>query len=405
MWIAVLLSVVAGLLMGFLGGGGSLLLLPILVYAAGLTEQNAVEVSLLVVALTSIVALVQHARRRSVRWKTGLLFGLVGAASAYLGGLFSPLFPSWLLMLLFSLLVVAAGISMLKEKAPSSTPKEASLGRVVLLAALLGLVTGLLGAGGGFLIVPVLIRYSAIPIHQAIGTSLFIITLNATAGFVSHFDAASFDYAVALYTALAAGAGALLGASMSHQVRPERLRRGFAWFLFAVAAFLLFKQLPSLYEAVFVSRWPAALGGLAIGGFVLLFLYRKNQALGVSTGYLDACEAVTSPKARTSWRLPFIIGIVAGGLVSALFAGSFAPHFAAGIYEAVASSLTAKALLFTAGGVLLGYGARVAGGCTSGHSIVGVAQLAPSSLIATAAFMASGFVVTNLLLRAFGGVV
>jgi uncharacterized membrane protein YedE/YeeE len=102
--------------------------------------------------------------------------------------------------------------------------------------------------------------------------------------------------------------------------------------------------------------------------------------------------------------MPFMIGIVLGGAAAALLSGGLSLTFSTGLYDLVASSILAKALLFTLGGVLIGYGARVAGGCTSGHSIVGIAQLAPSSLIATLGFMLTGFAVTNLLMRALGGV-
>ncbi len=163
---------------------------------------------------------------------------------------------------------------------------------------------------------------------------------------------------------------------------------------------LLFALAPTdLRRAVFVERWPFWAGGLAIGAFVLLLLRGTGQPLGVSTGFADACGVATHPELRRSWRLPFIAGIVAGGLVAALLAGGPHATWSAGLLEAVTgASLATKAALFTAGGALLGFGARLAGGCTSGHSILGVSLLAPSSLLATACFMAAGFAVTRLLL-------
>jgi len=159
-----------------------------------------------------------------------------------------------------------------------------------------------------------------------------------------------------------------------------------------------------ILQAVFVDRWPFWAGGAAIGGFVLLFLAATGQALGVSTGFTDACAAPFDPQARRSWRLPFLVGIVGGGLLAALLSGGVAPTFAMGLFDTVVSaSLPVKALVFGAGGVLIGFGARLAGGCTSGHGIVGMALRAPSSILATAAFMVGGFVVTNVLLRGFGG--
>ena len=156
------------------------------------------------------------------------------------------------------------------------------------------------------------------------------------------------------------------------------------------------------WQALFVERWPFWAGGVAIGGFLLLFLLAANKMLGVSTGYADACAIAAEPRTRASWRLPFLVGIVGGGLLAAVL-GGWQPTFAVALFDdVVSSSLAVKALTFTAGGVLLGFGARLAGGCTSGHSIAGLAQLAPSSLIATAGFMAAGLTVTNLLLRSLG---
>lgn len=159
-----------------------------------------------------------------------------------------------------------------------------------------------------------------------------------------------------------------------------------------------------LFDTIFVERWPFWAGGIAIGLFVLVFLRSTGKALGISTGYSDACALPFDPEARRSWRLPFLAGVVGGGLLAAVAAGGPAPTVAMGMFDAaVTSSVWGKAAIFTLGGVLLGFGARLAGGCTSGHGIVGMAQLAKSSFVATGVFMLSGFVVTNLVFRVLGG--
>ena len=159
----------------------------------------------------------------------------------------------------------------------------------------------------------------------------------------------------------------------------------------------------ALQEAIFTTRWPWYVGGAAIGAFVILFLLVGRRTLGVSTGFEDACGAVTSPELRKSWRLPFIAGIVIGGAIASGLAGTLVPTTAMGMFDTVLSaSLPVKATVFTLGGVLIGFGTRLAGGCTSGHGIVGMAQFAPSSLISTATFMATGVVVTNAIWFVFG---
>jgi uncharacterized protein len=401
MMLSIELALIAGLLIGMLGGGGSLLMVPILVYTAKLSGHDAIRVSLVVVAATSAVAMLSHARRGAVLWRKGFGFIVSGALGSYVGSCFSRWLPSWLLIFLFSLLVLAAALSMLRKKR-TETPKEASPKKLLALGFLLGAVTGLLGAGGGFLIVPVLLRFVALSMPQAIGTSLFIITMNSLTALLGHMSQGFSLPEITRYIAISSVTGALLGAFMSQKLSAEKLRAGFACLLLLIAAFLFLQQLPASWLMALRGQWPAWIGGLSIGGFVLLFLYFQNQALGVSTGYLDACQSVTTGQ-KPTWRLPFLVGIVFGGLLSALLSGSLELGFSAGLYDLVASSLWAKALLFTTGGVLLGYGSRVAGGCTSGHSIVGIAQLAPSSIIATLAFMVTGFAVTNVLLRAVGG--
>lgn len=148
-----------------------------------------------------------------------------------------------------------------------------------------------------------------------------------------------------------------------------------------------------------VDRWPFWAGGLAVGGCVLLLLFATRNLLGVSTGFADACAAPFDTTIRRSWRLPFLLGIVAGGFVAALVTGSFSLRWTMGMFdERVTAAFVPKALIFLGGGVLLGFGSRLANGCTSGHGIVGTALLAKSSWIATAAFMITGFVVTHFLL-------
>ena len=155
-----------------------------------------------------------------------------------------------------------------------------------------------------------------------------------------------------------------------------------------------------MWSAVFVERWPFWAGGIAIGVFVLAFLIGTRNLLGVSTGFADACAAPFDPRTRRSWRLPFLTGIVAGGFVASLLAGGFAPTSQMGLFDArVSDDFAFKAIAFTMGGVLLGFGSRLANGCTSGHGIVGTALFAKSSWIAMAVFFATGIFVTNLLLR------
>lgn len=402
--LAVALSLLIGLALGLLGGGGSILTVPIFIYLLGLEAKTAIATSLLVVGITSAVALLQHARAGNVRGRVGLLFGGFGMLGAYAGGKLAALLPAWVILTLFAALMVGTAVAMLRGRSSTVEGAPQALWKIAVEGLVVGVVTGLVGAGGGFLVVPALALLGGLPMRQAIGTSLLVIALKSFAGFAGYLSHVEVDYTLSAWITGAAVLGSLAGTRLGARLNQEALRRGFAYFVLVMAAFLLYQQLPAgVRGAIFVTRWPFWVGGLSIGGFVLLFLYAQNRLLGVSTGYADACAAPFDPAARRSWRLPFLLGILAGGLLAGLLAGGLRPTFAAGMFDAlVTSALWVKGLVFLAGGVLLGFGSRLAGGCTSGHSIVGVAQLAPSSVIATGAFMAAGFAVANLLLRATG---
>jgi uncharacterized membrane protein YedE/YeeE len=151
--------------------------------------------------------------------------------------------------------------------------------------------------------------------------------------------------------------------------------------------------------ATLTSRWPFWAGGIAIGLFVLALLFATHNLLGVSSGFADACSAPFDARVRRSWRLPFLLGIVLGGFVVSLLSGTFSLTTSMGMFDArVTDAFGPKVLWFIGGGVLLGFGSRLANGCTSGHGIVGTALLAKSSWLATATFMAAGFLVTHWLL-------
>jgi uncharacterized protein len=408
--LAAVLAVVMGATLGLLGGGGSILTVPILVYALGVETKAAVATSLLVVGTTSAVGVVQHARAGHVRWRDGLVFGAVAMVGAYGGGVVARWVPGSLLLIAFAALMVVTAIAMLRkgEGLEEERPRDRSVRATLLLAIeglAVGAVTGLVGAGGGFLIVPALAVLGGLGLRAAMGTSLLVIAMNSFAGLLGQLSHVSIDLRLAALVCGFSVAGVLAGGVLSRRVEPRRLRRAFAWFVLAMAAFVLSRQISrEAAHAIFVERWPFWVGGLAIGGFVVTFLVVANRMLGVSTGFEDAGAALVDPKARRSWRLPFVGGIALGGLLSALLSGGGHATFAMGRFDtALTASLPAKAALFLLGGVLIGYGTRMAGGCTSGHGIVGTAQMARSSWLATATFMLTGFIVANVLLRVIGG--
>jgi len=245
--LAVALSVLVGLSLGLLGGGGSMLTVPILLYVAGLEAKTAIATSLLVVGLTSAVGTLSHARAGRVRARTGLLFGAAGMAGAYAGGRVAHFLPARLLLLAFAGMMIATAVAMLRGRgqgaAPSAPPRELPVPKVLAQGAAVGAVTGLVGAGGGFLVVPALVLHGGLPMASAIGTSLLVITMQALAGFAGYLGHVTIDVRLAGLVVAASIAGVLVGGRLAGQVPQQALRRGFGWFVLAVAAFLVGKQL------------------------------------------------------------------------------------------------------------------------------------------------------------------
>lgn len=408
---AAALSILIGISLGLLGGGGSILTVPILVYALGVEEKSAIAGSLMIVGITSAAAAIQHARAGNVQWRTGLIFSGAGMAGAFAGGRLAAYIPGPALIGLFAVVMLATGAAMWRkkpveaaagEKALEAKPKHLPIGKILGEGLVVGVVTGLVGAGGGFLVVPALALLGGLPMHQAVGTSLVVIALKSFAGFAGYAGHVEVDYQLISIMSVAAVIGSFGGARIGRTVSQEKLRKGFAVFVLLMAVYLLYKQVgntPMVQQALHMS-WPFWAGGIAIGLFVLAFLKFGGQLLGVSTGYMDACNAVTDNKARKSWRLPFLGGIVLGGFIAASTGNGLSLSFDMGMIDAaLGGSMLLKAGLFTAGGVLIGFGARVAGGCTSGHGIVGVSQLAPSSMISMGAFMVAGITAAHVIFR------
>jgi hypothetical protein len=266
----------------------------------------------------------------------------------------------------------------------------------------------MVGAGGGFLVVPALVLLGGLSMPVAIGTSLVVIALKSFAGFLGYVGHVAIDWPLAAGVTAAAVAGSVLGGRLAGRLSPAALRSAFAWLVLTMAVFILGQQIPDsaraapVFRAIFVDRWPFWIGGAALSAFVLLFLWSENKLLGVSTGCAELCAVRTDPAVRRSWRLRFLGGIALGGVAASALAGA-SPTFAHGAFDTIfSSSLLVKAPILAGAGVLVGYGARAAGGCTSGHSMVGTALGARSSIVATALFLVAGFATTYLITLAGG---
>jgi uncharacterized membrane protein YfcA len=234
---ALILSALVGVSLGLLGGGGSILAVPLLVYVAQLDVRVSVAMSLAVVGATALVASLAHARRGRVEWRAAALFGISGMIGASLGARLTPLVAPRVLLLLFALLMLAVGGLMVRGRRAAGgviPPGPAAVGPVLAAGLAVGVLTGFLGVGGGFLIVPALTLFAHLPIHVAVGTSLLVIAANSAAGLVSHLGQESVPAGLTLAFTAVAVLGALAGERLASRTSPERLRRAFGVFVVLV---------------------------------------------------------------------------------------------------------------------------------------------------------------------------
>lgn len=290
---AILLSTLIGVSLALLGGGGSILTVPILVYALGVEEKSAIGSSLLIVAVTSAAAAVHHWRAGNVRWSIAFVFSAASMAGAFAGGRLAAFIPGGLLIALFAVVMLATGAAMwrkgrkpIKPDAHEHAPRQGKLpiAKIAIQGVAVGAVTGLVGAGGGFLVVPALALLGGLPMRQAVGTSLVVIALNSVAGFGGYVSHVEIDYALIGYMSLAAVAGSFAGAAFSRRVSQEKLRQAFAAFVLVMAMVLLFKQLRtadlSALTPILHAPWPAWVGGAAAVLFLLAILVGGGRLLG-----------------------------------------------------------------------------------------------------------------------------
>jgi uncharacterized protein len=242
-----------GILIGLLGGGGSILAVPALVYGVGLPIAAAIPTSLLVVGASAGAALVPRLRSGQVRWRIAGVFGVTGAGAAFAGAAIDRLLDPRLVLGGFALLMIAAGIRMLTGTdtvgGDCALPKggvnwRGCLPKSVTAGLAVGFLTGLFGVGGGFLIIPAFVLLLGLPMTSAVATSLAVIVANSAAGFVAHLGEAHLgeahlDVGRTLAFAGAAIVGSLLAGRLARGVPTATLQRWFAYLVLAVAAFVL----------------------------------------------------------------------------------------------------------------------------------------------------------------------
>ena len=245
--LGLILSGLIGLSLGLIGGGGSIITVPVLVYLLGVEPHDAVGMSLAVVGATSLVGSFLHHRRGNLQPYTGMLFGAAGVVGAFAGSPLTRRLSPSALLLTFAVLMVVVAVLMLGRKSSGgakleSAKKSPSLWKSLAAGFAVGVLTGFLGVGGGFLIVPALVMFGGLSMKDAIGTSLFVIFLNCVAGLIGHASQNGFDWSLTALVTVLAVSGAIFGTLLSHRVAANKLQKGFAVFVIVVAVFLMAKN-------------------------------------------------------------------------------------------------------------------------------------------------------------------
>ena len=246
-----------GISLGLIGGGGSILNLPVLVYLFGVTPQLAVSYSLFVVGSTSFMGSFNSYRKKLIDFKTAMLFGISSVITVFVTRKFLlPLIPdiipmgnyslpfSVLTMVLFAILMLLASVKMVTAKPlkEETIQVDKSIAMLLLYGVGIGLITGFLGAGGGFLLIPALVLILKLPMKKAIGTSLLIIALNSIVGFVADAGHHKIEWNFLLTISAIAIAGILIGGLLSKQINGDKLKKGFGWFVLVMAIYIIVKE-------------------------------------------------------------------------------------------------------------------------------------------------------------------
>ncbi len=257
MWAGCLASLLIGLTLGLIGGGGSILTVPVLVYLLQVDAVTATAYSLFIVGATSLAGVFPKYRNRELDTKAALLFGLPSMATVFLtrkyllpaipdtiGNLGGRLLSKGeLLLLLFALLMIVAAFTMITDKKARPAAEAVDHSWVLLfLGAAEGCISGLVGAGGGFLIIPALVLLGKLPMKKAIGTSLLIIAVKSLVGFTGDLGHFHIQWSLLLPVTALAVAGIFAGSALASRIAAEKLKKGFGWFVIAMGLFILWKE-------------------------------------------------------------------------------------------------------------------------------------------------------------------
>lgn len=257
-YIGYLASIIIGLSLGLIGGGGSILTIPILVYLFKINPELATSYSLFIVGLSSLFGCFSHYRMGHLKIKAALYFAVPSVVSILIirevifpkiaSTLFSiasyQVSKDFLIMIIFSVLMILAAVSMIRKNLPEITATTTNYSQLSFIGFIVGIITGFLGAGGGFLIIPALLFFANLPMKQAVGTSLLIIFINSAIGFAGDvYIGTPINYTFLLTIAAMAFIGILIGTRLSKKIDGTKLKPLFGWFILVMGIYIISKEL------------------------------------------------------------------------------------------------------------------------------------------------------------------
>ena len=251
---------VVGLVLGLSGGGGSIITVPVMVYLIGLNPVTATAYSLFVVGSTSTIGAIQNFRKHLIDFKTGIIFAIPAFTVVYLTRRYLvPAIPKTVftvnnfivtkdifIMAFFAIIMILASLSMISSKreiVTSDLKLTINIPSLIAIGIIVGLLTGIVGAGGGFLIIPALVLLAKLPMKKAIGTSLFIISINSLIGFTGDLHNRIIDWSFLLIFTAISILGIIVGVYTSKFISGTKLKKGFGWFTLVVAIYIIYREL------------------------------------------------------------------------------------------------------------------------------------------------------------------
>lgn len=237
-----------GLSLGLLGSGGSILTVPILIYLVGEEEKTAIAESLGIVGAIALAGFIPYALKKQVHWRSVILFGLPGMAGTYGGAIIAGYVSGAFQLILFALVMLLAAVMMFRDKQELETSlnpaKDHAWWKFVIEGTAVGVLTGLVGVGGGFLIVPALVLLAGLPVHLAVGTSLAIIALKSITGFVKYVEVLEtlnlqINWELVMVFSLIGAVGSFVGKKVGSKISGRNLKKGFAVFLMVMGIYII----------------------------------------------------------------------------------------------------------------------------------------------------------------------